>query len=142
MTAPDQAPTTTARRRLDPLGVSLLALGAMLLFIEIGLATEPNWPKMLRVGAAVSGYAVTLFVLGTRRHPESLWRYCAAGFVAGLLSGVVRSTTNFALIASSALLAALLLGPMHWVIVRRTARASSPLRNHDDKARQAAQARD
>lgn len=39
-------------RRIPALDATLLALGALLLFIEAGLASDGNWPKMLRVGVA------------------------------------------------------------------------------------------
>ncbi|HEX2717410.1 MAG TPA: hypothetical protein VHM67_06990 [Gemmatimonadaceae bacterium] len=42
--------------------MTLLALGALLVFIEVGLATDGNWPKMPRVAVAGAGYVATLAV--------------------------------------------------------------------------------
>ena len=112
-------------RRLTPLDTTLLALGALLVFIEVGLATDGNWPKMLRVGVALAGYVATLLATGARRHPFSIARYVVAGLVAGALSGVLRPEIRPAFAAAQAVLAALLLGPAHCLIVRRLSLVSA-----------------
>jgi hypothetical protein len=112
-------------RRLPALDATLLALGGLLLFIEIGLATDGNWPKMLRVGVAVAGYVTMLLVTGARRQPFSPWRYVASALVGGALSGIVRPEIRPAFAVAQAVLAALLLGPAHWLLVRRLSLASA-----------------
>ncbi len=109
----------TPRRGGRTLAVTLVTLGAMVVFIEIGLATDRNWSKMIRVAVAALGYVAVLLGSGALRHPHTLWRYVVAGLVAGILSGVVRPETRPALIVVQAVLAALLLGPAHWLLVRR-----------------------
>ena len=64
-------------RRMTPFDATLVTLGALLVFIEVGLATDGNWPKMLHLAIA------------------------------------------------QAVLAALLLGPAHWLIVRRLSLGSA-----------------
>ena len=109
------------RRGTGALAATLIALGALLLFVEIGLATDRNWPKMIRVGAAALGYVGTLLASGALRSPQALWRYVLAGLVGGLVSGVVRADASAPLVAAQVVLAGLLLGPAHWLLVRRAA---------------------
>ena len=114
-------PPRADRRGAGALAATLLASGALLLFIEIGLATDRNWPKMIRVGAAALGYVAVLLASGAFRHPQTLWRYVVAGIAAGLLSEAVRPETRPALVIAQTVLAGFLIGPMHWLLVRRAA---------------------
>lgn len=106
---------TLPRARRD-LYASLVLLGAVVAFGLAGLASDGNWPKVLRVATAAAGYAAVLLGAGRRSEKLLPWRaFAAAGAVAGLLSGVVRSETGATLLLAQTAAGALLLGSFHWL---------------------------
>ncbi|HUP88706.1 MAG TPA: hypothetical protein VM100_05135, partial [Longimicrobiales bacterium] len=81
-----------------------------------------NWPKMIRVSTAFTGYCAVLLGLSTKFRKSGktpYWWFFVSGLVAGALSGLVRPSTNLALVLMQTCAAALLLGGIHWYGVTR-----------------------
>ena len=106
---------TLPRARRD-LYASLLLLGLVVAFALAGLASDGNWPKVLRVAAAAAGYGAVLLAAGRRSTERLPWRaFAAAGAVAGFLSGVVRPETSGSMVLAQTAAGALVLGSFHWL---------------------------
>ena len=126
--------TNNARRdfRLS-LGVIALIVASAL----CGLAFNANWPKFLRVLLAFSTYsAVLLLLLRRRATPDALplWPFALAAGAAELASGWLRPNATALLSLSVAPAAALLVGGVHWLVLR----AWRPLRGRIAAPRHAA----
>lgn len=98
---------------------SLLLLGGVIVFACIGLATDANWPKLLRVSSAFATYATVLVAtILTRSGARMLGGFLAAGAAAGAVSGLVRPEIHPALVAISTL-GGIVFGGVHWLAVTR-----------------------
>ena len=104
--------------RPSGLRASLLVLAAIVAVALIGLGFAGNWPKVLRVALASGTYAALLLAFTRKRAEPVLGAFVAAGAAAGLVSGIVRTTTSPGVIVAGSLGAALLLGPLHWWALR------------------------
>ena len=80
-----------------------------------------NWPKVLRVVAAAGTYALLLLALCRGRSKARIESFIAAGAAAGAVSGLVRPSVSPAVVVAGMLGAGLLLAPLHWLALRRTA---------------------
>jgi len=105
------------------LRLSLALIGAVVVFALIGLATDHNWPKLLRVSLAFATYAGSL--LGSTRRaragadrPISYSWFALAGALAGLVSGIVRPEFRFDVLVAGTMAAAILLAGVHWLALR------------------------
>jgi hypothetical protein len=112
--------TNTIREQTWPSGLatSLLLLGAVLAVALGGLMLAGNYLKVLRVALAAGAYVALLLALTRGREGLSVWRFVAAGAVAGLVSGVARTSVSFAVVAAGIAGAGLLVGPLHWWALR------------------------
>jgi hypothetical protein len=112
-----------ATRQRYPAGLvpSLFVLGAVVAFALVGLAAAGNWPKVLRVVAAAGTYALLLLALCRGRSKARIESFIATGAAAGAVSGLVRPSVSPAVVVAGMLGAGLLLAPLHWLALRRTA---------------------
>jgi hypothetical protein len=97
----------TDRKRDLVLSVGIIAL--VVVFALVGLATDRNWPKILRVSLAFLAYSGVLFALLRFR------------------SGVVRPQFRLSILLAGTLAAAFILGSVHWFALR-TWRSMRPRR--------------
>ena len=105
--------------RRTELEISLLLLGALLLFVTGGLAFEGNWAKLLRVTTAFIGYASVLLILVGRGASPRLSVFILAGAAAGLISGLVRpEPMPLLFVATQCVACAALFAPAHWLGLR------------------------
>ena len=106
--------------------VSIAGLGIVVLAALIGLATDDNWPKVLRVALAFATYAVSCIVLfrvaGKRLR---YWIFASSAALSALVSvslnrsyGLIPAATFPRTLAVSAAVAALLLGGVHYLGLR------------------------
>jgi hypothetical protein len=99
----------------DRLRGSLILLFAVLSIALVGLATEGNWPKLLRVAGAGCAYATTLLVVRRRGASADRWfPFAVAGSCAGITSGLLRLDPGAAPVVIDAA-AATLLATVHWI---------------------------
>ena len=105
--------------------LSLALIGVVVSLALIGLATEGNWPKVLRVSLSFVAYAGTLLLLA--RIPRSgrgvgqpipyAW-FVAAGAIAGVVSGAVRPAFQVGVLIAGTIAAACLLAGVHCFALR------------------------
>jgi hypothetical protein len=114
------------------LRLSLALLATIVVFALIGLATDRNWPKILRVSSAFVTYAaVLLTLLHYRRGAQAVVRaipfawFIGAGAAAGLVSGLVRPEVDVAVVVAGTIGAALLLAGVHCLALRMISRTRS-----------------
>jgi hypothetical protein len=113
------------RHRTD-LELSLLLVGVVVLLALGGLASDANWPKLLRVATAFLGYATVLLTTARRGESPALPAFVLAGAAAGLLSGVVRpEPMPLVFVVVMTLASAALLGPVHWLALRHHRRVGA-----------------
>jgi hypothetical protein len=126
----------TDRKRDLVLSVGIIAL--VVVFALVGLATDRNWPKILRVSLAFLAYSGVLFallfaLLRFRGHslssqrPIPFYWFAFAGAAAGMVSGVVRPQFRLSILLAGTLAAAFILGSVHWFALR-TWRSMRPRR--------------
>lgn len=114
---------THGKHARHELRLSLLLLAGVVTFALIGLATDGNWPKVLRVAAAFCAYAGVLAMLVRRRaaHVQTeipfAW-FAAAGAAAGVMSGVVRPEFRLDVLLAGTVAAACLLAGIHCLALR------------------------
>ena len=104
---------------LRDLGWSIALMAVVVALALIGLATEGNWPKILRVSLSFVTYAGTLLAWRNGwRSPRAtlpfLW-FASAGAAAGVVSGLVRTQFHWSVLLAGTAGAALLLGGVHWL---------------------------
>jgi hypothetical protein len=111
---------------------SLGVLTVVVTFALAGLATDANWPKLLRVACSFATYAGVLLGLA-RAFPARLeasrsvpfaW-LSAAGAAAGVVSGLVRPEIVTGMLVGGTLAAATLLAGVHWLALRHWRRLRS-----------------
>ena len=106
--------------------VSIAGLGVVVLAALIGLATDANWPKVLRVALAFATYAASCLLLfrvaGKRLR---YWIFASSAALSALVSvsmnrsyGLIPTATFARTVAISAAAAALLLGGVHYLGLR------------------------
>jgi hypothetical protein len=107
------------------LRVSLALVSAVVVFALIGLATDHNWPKLLRVSLAFATYAGSLLAFTNARRAdasaEALIEYrwfAIAGALAGLVSGIVRPEFRLDVLVAGTGAASVLLAGVHWLALR------------------------
>jgi hypothetical protein len=152
--APDGRVAATSNR--CDLAVSLVMMLGILVFADVALALDDNWPKVLRISCAFLAYSTVLRVAlrSARTHdgmPEAnaggpagatasessvkrRW-FMAAGLCAGLASGALQPVFEARVLAMQAVAAALLLGPMHWLGLRSWRRVAHRLENEPNTSR-------
>ena len=114
-------------RRAD-MKASILLVGGVVLLAMTGLGMDGNWPKVARVVTAFLTYVVVLFaVRGARDGGEDVpFRdFAVAGGSCGLVSGLVREEVQTAVVAAGILAGSLLLGGLHWLVLRSWRRLHS-----------------
>jgi hypothetical protein len=110
-----------ARRDLN---LSALLLALLFAAVLCGLAHDENWRKLLRIGLAASVYLSALLLL-TRRWrrgasaPLPFWPFAVAAAAAELSSGWLRTRVADGMTLWLAPAAALLVGGIHWLALRR-----------------------
>ena len=102
--------------------VSLFLLSGIVVVALAGLATDGNWPKILRVGTALAAYFGVMALQLRRSAPDAnrsrlpwLW-FVTAGIAAGVLSNLVRPETNAVFVVSGAIGGAVLSSVHHLAI--------------------------
>lgn len=102
--------------------MSLLLLGAVVLLAIAGLSMDGNWPKVARVATAFLTYVVVLLaargVGGEGGEGIPFRVFALAGGASGLVSGLVRTEVQGAVVAAGAFAGALLIGGIHWLALR------------------------
>ena len=111
------------RARRD-LVLSALLLALLFAAVLCGLAYEENWRKFVRVGLAASVYLSALLLLTRRwrergRAPLPLWPFAVAAAAAELSSGWLRTRVADGVTFWLAPAAAILVGGLHWLALRR-----------------------
>lgn len=104
---------------------SLALISVVVLFALIGLASDRNWPKVLRVGVSFAVYASVLLALArfqsqrlsARNSVPFAWFVLAAAS-AGIVSGLVRPQFRLDVLVAGTIASALLLGSVHWFALR------------------------
>ena len=115
------------------LRLSLVLIGVVVVFALVGLATDHNWPKLLRVSLAFATYAGTLLAF-TQAHrarssaatPMGYKWFMIAGALAGLVSGIVRPEFRLDVLAAGTIATAVLLAGVHWLALRYWRRLLPP----------------
>lgn len=114
---PDPCPPFERQARRD-LGWSIALIAVVVVLALVGLATDGNWPKILRVGLSFLAYAGTLEAwrraAAARPTLPFLW-FASAGAAAGLVSGLVRPELHLSILLAGTVAATLLLGGVHWL---------------------------
>ena len=118
--------------RTDPLSrtqrdliLSLVTLAIVVVIAIVGLATDRNWPKILRVGASFGAYCAVLLAFlqhgrATMREQASIplhW-FTIAAAAAGIISGLVRPQFDPGVLVVGTVASALLLGGVHCLALR------------------------
>ncbi len=104
--------------------LSALLLALLFTAVLCGLAYEENWRKLVRVGLAASVYLSALLLL-TRRWRSGastalpLWPFAVAAAAAELSSGWLRTRVADGMTFWLAPAAAVLVGGLHWLALRR-----------------------
>ena len=105
---------------------SLALISAVVVFALIGLATDRNWLKILRVSLSYATYAGILIALSrvraaslSKAEPVPYVWFVAAGAAAGIVSGVVRPEFRFDVLIAGTGAAALLLSGVHCLALRQ-----------------------
>ena len=115
--------------RPNNLTASLLLLGAVVLLAIAGLAMDSNWPKVARVATAFLTYVVVLLATrgarGAGGEGIPFRAFALAGGASGLVSGLVRTEVQGAMVAAGILAGALLIGGVHWLALRSWRRLHS-----------------
>ena len=119
---------------------SVLLLALLFAAVLCGLAYEENWRKLLRIGLAASVYLSALLLLTRRRReraaaPLPFWPFALAAAAAELSSGWLRTRVADGLTFWLAPAAAVLVGGLHWLALRRWRSLRERLTGHDAAAR-------
>lgn len=101
---------------------SVALIGGVVFLALIGLATDGNWPKILRVSLAFAAYATVLLGLAAYRKNSSsipfAW-FAAAGVSAGVVSGLVRPEIDAGVLIAGSIAAGLLIAGVHCLAIRK-----------------------
>lgn len=118
-----------AHRRSGPKGreltASLAVSGVLVVFALAGLSLQGNWSKVMRVllawltyGAVLLGMAWARQALFASEDRVPYWLFALAGAGAGVVSGLLHPAGSTRLVVVSGLLTAVLLGGLHYLVVR------------------------
>jgi len=117
--------TQSLSRTQRDLIASLAALAAVVAIALVGLATDGNWPKILRVGASFGAYCFVLLTFLRHRGAAMrdatsipLYWFTAAAAAAGIISGIVRPQFDPRVLVVGTVASALLLGSVHYLALR------------------------
>ena len=132
----DDANELDSRHARRDLLTSALLLALLFAAVLCGLAYEENWRKLLRVGVAASVYLTTLLLLTRRWRRETFaplpfWPFAVAAAAAELSSGWLRTRVAEGMTFWLAPAAAVLVGGLHWLALRRWRRLRERLTGHD-----------
>jgi hypothetical protein len=103
---------------IDPLRFSLVILTSVVLIGLTGLVITANWPKVVRVTLAATGYLGVLAVRTRATHSLQWWPFACAGGLAGVISGALQPSISYTVLLASAAGGAFLLGTVHWLALR------------------------
>ena len=107
----------------EDLTVSLVIIGLIIAFALVQLGFQGNWPKVLRVSLAFLTYSTVLLCLirWTLKAEQSSLPYHIFAVAAGaaeLCSGWLRPDWRISDVLTIPLIAAVLIGGLHWLALR------------------------
>jgi hypothetical protein len=136
----DDASELEFRHARRDLMSSALLLALLFAAVLCGLAYEENWRKLLRVGVAAPVYLSALLLLTRRWRVGAaaalpFWPFAVAAAAAELSSGWLRTRVAGGTTFWLAPAAAVLVGGLHWLALRRWRRLRERLTGHGAAAR-------